>query len=84
MIPVHLIGELARPLSLSVRLFGNIFSKDLVILTLILMAAKLALPIIPLQLPILILAVLVAAVQALIFTLLTSIYLFLATGEEHA
>ena len=31
MVPVHLIGELARPLSLSVRLFGNIMGKDLVI-----------------------------------------------------
>lgn len=31
MVPIHLIGELARPLSLSVRLFGNIMGKDLVI-----------------------------------------------------
>jgi F-type H+-transporting ATPase subunit a len=31
---VHLVGELARPLSLSVRLFGNIFGKEKIIMQL--------------------------------------------------
>jgi len=83
MLPVHLLGELARPLSLSVRLFGNIFSEDMVILTLIGMAAGLALPLLPLQFPMLLLALLTSLVQALIFSFLAAIYLFLATGEEH-
>src|SRR5207253_1295786 len=29
--PLHIIGELARPISLSLRLFGNIFGEDTVI-----------------------------------------------------
>jgi len=41
MVPVHLIGELARPLSLSVRLFGNIMGKDLVIAMLLVLALPL-------------------------------------------
>ena len=35
MIPVELIGHLARPLSLTMRLFGNIFGEDLVLVVLL-------------------------------------------------
>src|SRR5215208_2084768 len=35
-IPLHIIGELARPVSLCFRLFGNIFGEDVVIAILIL------------------------------------------------
>jgi len=31
MLPVHILGELAKPVSLSCRLFGNIFGEDTLI-----------------------------------------------------
>ena len=38
-IPLHIIGELARPVSLCFRLFGNIFGEDTVIAILIMLGA---------------------------------------------
>jgi len=41
MVPIHMIGELARPLSLSLRLFGNIMGKDLIIALLLVLGLPL-------------------------------------------
>jgi len=75
---VHLLGELARPVTLAIRLFGNIMAGEsiLVVLTGISVALllKLKLPI-PLQLPNLLLEVLVSVVQAVVFSMLTAVYL---------
>jgi F-type H+-transporting ATPase subunit a len=82
---IEIISELARPVSLSVRLFGNMMGKEQMVLALITMFAlplfkSFYLPI-PIQLPILAFGVLVSLVQAFVFALLTAIYLALAT--EH-
>jgi len=87
MIPLHLIGELARPLSLSIRLFGNIFGEDMVIAILILIVVQvLGRILIPIQFPMLLFAVFTSFVQALVFSMLVSIYIAVALGdhEEHA
>jgi F-type H+-transporting ATPase subunit a len=74
---IEVIGHIARPLTLSVRLFGNMMAKHMLILIL----ASLAPWIVPI--PILTLGVLVSVVQALVFTLLTSLYLAGAVEEAH-
>jgi F-type H+-transporting ATPase subunit a len=79
MFPLHVIGELAKPMSLSLRLFGNIFGEDTLIAVFVTLGvAALAfthLPIgIPFQLPFLFLALLTSTIQALVFTLLSTIY----------
>jgi F-type H+-transporting ATPase subunit a len=74
---LHIIGELAKPLSLSIRLFGNIFGEDMVIVILMMMGAY-ALPMfvpIPLQLPMMLFGVFTAFVQALVFTMLIGAYI---------
>jgi F-type H+-transporting ATPase subunit a len=83
-IPLHVMSELVRPVTLALRLYGNISGEDLAILSFILLAVGLPVYMrwIPLQLPLLLLATLTAIVQALIFILLTSIYLSLAGPEE--
>jgi F-type H+-transporting ATPase subunit a len=83
-IPLHILGELVRPLTLALRLYGNISGEDLAVLSFIGLATALPglLHFIPLQLPLLLLACLTAIIQALIFVLLTSIYLSLASPEE--
>lgn len=82
---IELISELTKPVSLSIRLFGNMFGKEQVMLALILAfgvpALKYFIPF-PVQLPILLFGVLVAFVQAFVFSLLTGIYLGLMTEHE--
>ncbi|MCX6375475.1 MAG: F0F1 ATP synthase subunit A [Armatimonadetes bacterium] len=88
MLPIHLIGELARPLSLSIRLFGNIFGEETVLMILAGMTYVIIpyVVAIPTQFPIMLFDVFIAFVQALVFSMLTAIYISVAiTGrEEHA
>jgi F-type H+-transporting ATPase subunit a len=84
MIPIHIIGELARPLSLSIRLFGNMFGEDMVIGILILVVIQVLGKIpLPAQFPMLLLGVFTSFVQALVFSTLVAIYISLAISQEH-
>jgi F-type H+-transporting ATPase subunit a len=75
--PIELVGHSARVLSLTFRLFGNIFGEDLVLLILLFLAGKFLAP-----LPMMFLAVFTSTVQAFIFTLLSIMYF--AGSVEHA
>lgn len=94
MLPVHLIGEIAKPISLSCRLFGNIFGEDMLLVGFATLGvtslSALHLPFgLPLQLPFMFLAGLITSpVQALVFTMLSTIYFLLMLphddhGHEH-
>jgi F-type H+-transporting ATPase subunit a len=74
------IGEFAKIISLSVRLFANIYGGEMLIAIVISLFAPLALPFVGLE------VVVVAVIQAFIFGLLTIIYVSLVTahGEEEA
>jgi F-type H+-transporting ATPase subunit a len=74
---VEFIGHLARPVTLTVRLFGNMIAKHILLLVL----AVLAPWIIPTS--ILVLGLLVSVVQALVFALLSTLYLAGAVEEAH-
>ncbi len=69
MLPIELISHLARVMSLTFRLFGNMVAKHKLLLVLALLAPDIA------PVPILGLGLLVAFVQAGVFTLLTMLYL---------
>ena len=77
MLLIELIAHGARVLSLSLRLFGNIFGEELVIVIL----ATLVPFIVPL--PMMFLGLLTATLQALIFAILTMVYLGGAVAVEH-
>ncbi len=84
---LHTMGEFTKPLSLSIRLFGNIFGEDVLIgQMLVLGIAALHFihsPIgIPLQLPFYLLALLTSVIQAVVFSLLSTIYIFLMLPHE--
>ncbi|MCB1984926.1 MAG: F0F1 ATP synthase subunit A [Burkholderiales bacterium] len=68
LLPFHLISEVTRTIALAVRLFGNIMSLELVAL-LVLLVAGLLVPI-----PLLMLHIVEALVQAYIFGMLALIY----------
>jgi F-type H+-transporting ATPase subunit a len=80
MFPLHVIGEFAKPLSLSLRLFGNIFGEETLIAVFIGLGigALSFLPVapvgIPFQVPFMFLGLLTCTIQALVFTLLSTIY----------
>jgi len=77
MLPIELISNIARLLSLSIRLFGNIMAKETLLGILFLLAGAYFAP-----LPIMLLGVLVSLVQAMVFVLLTAVYF--GQANEHA
>jgi F-type H+-transporting ATPase subunit a len=89
--PIHVIGELAKPVSLSCRLFGNIFGEDMLLVgfaTLGIGAMSAmhlgALPFgLPLHFIFLFLALLTSFVQALVFAMLSTIYFLLMLPHDH-
>lgn len=78
MLIIELIGHFARVMSLSIRLFGNIFGKEKVLGILFGLAGFALAP-----LPILFLGILVSFIQALVFTLLSVVYFAGAMEEAH-
>lgn len=78
MLPIELIGHLARVLSLTFRLFGNIIGEDLVIAILFMLAGLFFAP-----LPMMFLGIFTSFVQAFIFSLLTMLYIAGAIEEAH-
>jgi F-type H+-transporting ATPase subunit a len=68
LLPFHLISEVTRTIALAVRLFGNIISLEMTALLILLVAGFLA------PVPILMLHVVEALVQAYIFGMLALIY----------
>ncbi len=77
MLPIELISNLARLVSLSVRLFGNIYAKETLLAILFMLAGAWFAP-----LPIMMLGVLVSLVQAMVFVLLSVVYF--GQAQEHA
>lgn len=82
-VPIHVIGEVARLLSLTIRLFGNIFGEDVVIVILIFLAGMFTKGFIPFQAPMYLLAIFSSFVQAMVFSILTCVYIALMTTHEH-
>ncbi|MGE4519485.1 MAG: F0F1 ATP synthase subunit A [Desulfobacteraceae bacterium] len=76
--PIEVIGHLARVLSLSFRLFGNMMGHELVVTILLTLAGLYLAP-----LPIMALGIFVAFVQAFIFFLLSVMYFAGSMEEAH-
>jgi F-type H+-transporting ATPase subunit a len=77
MFPVEIISHLARVLSLSLRLFGNIMGEDLVVAILFMLGGQFFLP-----LPMMFLGLFTGFLQSFIITLLGMVYI--AEALEHA
>jgi F-type H+-transporting ATPase subunit a len=77
MFPIEMISHLSRVLSLSLRLFGNIFGEELVIIILFSIIPFLV------PLPMMFLGLVTGGLQAFIFVLLSTIYLQGAVAVEH-
>ena len=78
MLPINLISELSRLISLSMRLFGNVLAGEVLLATMIALA--------PILVPAVFLGLeaLFGFVQALVFALLAMTYIGTAIAEHHA
>jgi len=77
MFPIEIISHFSRVLSLSLRLFGNIFGEEMVIAILFSLVPFLV------PVPMMFLGIITATLQAFIFVMLTMIYLGGAVAAEH-
>lgn len=90
-LPLHLMEELIKPLSLACRLYGNILGEDILLgvgltLGILLMGALWSGTFfgIPFHLPFIFLSMLLGTIQALVFTLLATVYISSTLPhEEH-
>jgi F-type H+-transporting ATPase subunit a len=76
--PVEIVSHMARPFSLSMRLFGNIFAEELIVSSL----NKYIFPFLA-SVPVMFLALFASTIQAFIFILLTMVYISGAVEEGH-
>lgn len=74
---IEIIGHLARPLSLSLRLFGNMYGHEIVLMIFFALVPFL------LPIPMMLMGVLIAFIQAFVFTLLSMIYIAGSLEEAH-
>lgn len=83
--PIELISEFSRILSLSARLFGNVFAGEVLLGVMYAMASAIKIALVPVLVPVIFvgLEVLFGTIQALVFALLTLIYISLAAASSH-
>ncbi len=78
MLPIELISHIARPISLAVRLMGNMMADHKVVMSFFALVPILV------PLPFLLLGLLVCVIQALVFCFLTMVYIGMAIEhQEH-
>ncbi|MBX6377487.1 MAG: F0F1 ATP synthase subunit A [Clostridia bacterium] len=77
MFPLNILEEVIRPVSLSLRLFGNIYGEETVLAVILSMVPLIA------PIPLMALDLLFGFLQAFIFTTLTAVYIGGAIGEAH-
>ena len=81
LLPINILEDFTKPLSLSFRLFGNILADELVVAVLVLLVPLFV------PLPVMALGLFTSAIQALIFATLAAAYIHEALeghgGEEH-
>jgi F-type H+-transporting ATPase subunit a len=92
--PLEVVGEIIKPISLSLRLFGNIYGEETLIAVMVMLSAQFMgfllgqfgdpgatiagfMPGIPFQFPFYFIVLIASTVQALVFTLLSTVYISL-------
>lgn len=77
MMPIEIISHISRPLSLTVRLFGNIMGEDIVLMVVLILVPLLV------PLPVFVLMIFTSLIQTLVFMLLSMMYIGGALEEGH-
>lgn len=74
---LELISEFSKILSFSFRLFGNVFAGEVLLMVMMFLIPVLV------PVPFLMLEIFVGLIQALVFTMLTTIFIVVATAHDH-
>lgn len=77
MFPIELLTQISRPITLGLRLFGNIFGEK-ILLGFFAVIGITVLYFVPIQTPFVFLGLLTGVIQAMVFTLLSTIYILLS------
>lgn len=77
MLPLNIVEELSKPLSLAFRLFGNVMGEHIVVAVLLFLV-PLAVPI-----PMMMFGLFTGALQAYVFTILSTVYLGAVYADHH-
>lgn len=77
MFPIELLTQISRPITLALRLFGNILGEKILVAFFTMVAITL-LYFFPIQIPFMFLGLLTSVMQAMVFTLLSMIYILLS------
>lgn len=85
MFPIELITQISRPVTLALRLFGNILGEKILV-GFFAAAAVTVFYFIPVQTPFMFLGLLTGIMQAMVFTLLSTIYILLSVphADDHS
>lgn len=81
--PIELLSEAIKPFTLAIRLFGNIFGEDVILVVLAGLGATFGASFLPIHFPVMLLSLITALVQAMVFSILTCIYLSLLSPHDH-
>lgn len=91
LLPLHIVEDfIVKPVSLAARLYGNIFGEDVLLgamlsmgVSILVFLPKHGIPVgLPLELPFMFLALLTSTIQALVFSLLSTIYVLMVLPHE--
>merc|ERR1712113_747344 len=77
LLPINILEDFTKPLSLSFRLFGNILADELTVSVLVLLVPLFV------PLPIMALGIFAGSIQALIFSTLSAAYIGEALEDHH-
>lgn len=81
MFPIELLTQISRPVTLALRLFGNILGEKILVAFFAMVGITL-LYFFPIQVPFMFLGLLTSVMQAMVFTLLTAIYILLSVPHS--
>lgn len=81
MFPIELLTQISRPVTLALRLFGNIVGEKILV-AFFTMAGLTLFYFFPVQLPFMFLGLLTCLMQAMVFTLLSTIYILLSVPHS--
>jgi F-type H+-transporting ATPase subunit a len=88
MLPIELITQISRPITLALRLTGNVMGEHVLVsisaLFAILIFSIGPLPFgLPVQLPAMLFGLATSLIQGIVFTLLSTVYIFLSNPHHH-
>lgn len=88
-LPLHILGEFSKPISLMFRLYGNVMAGHILVAVFLGLGLQMFKAIsiqfigFPLHFPFLFLEILVALIQGFVFALLTTVYIAMMLPHEH-